>query len=124
VHHELILSALSIIPGESLPEFYNKALDLQNTIVYSKAAVPLTRLIIQFIDQLMTCVEIKPCLAHKRSLSSTSIQMFGESTKTPLDSLQTVFGHLDELGLIQELRLRGSTSQPLLAHEAHMAKFG
>jgi hypothetical protein len=54
-----IISALSIIPpGESLPEFYNQALNLQNTIMYSKAAVPPAHLIARFIDQHMTRVEI------------------------------------------------------------------
>ena len=124
--HDLI-SALSIIPGESLPEFYNRALDLQNTIVYSKAAVPPTRLITRFVDQLMTCPEIRPFLAHKKSLLNEHIQMFGENTKTPLDSLQTIFDHLDDLDLIQELRPKGSAiSQSILGqgHAPHMAKFG
>jgi hypothetical protein len=90
-----IISALSIIPGESLPKFYNHALDLQNTTLYSKAAVPPTRLIACFIDQLMTCAEIRLFLAHKKSLLNEHIQMFGENIKTPLDSMQMIFDHLD-----------------------------
>eukprot|EP00978_Attheya_sp_CCMP212_P014911 scaffold38284_cov27-Attheya_sp.AAC.1 len=43
--HDLISAALSIFLNETLPEFYNRALNLQNTIVYSQAAVPPTRLI-------------------------------------------------------------------------------
>ena len=125
VHDQI--SALSIIPGESLPEFYNRALDLQNTIVYSKAAVPPTRLIARFIDQLMLCAEIRPFLAHKKSLLNEHIQMFGENIKTPLDSLQTIFEHLDDLEIVQELRPKGSATNTSIlgqGHEAHMAKFG
>eukprot|EP00978_Attheya_sp_CCMP212_P003567 scaffold7481_cov42-Attheya_sp.AAC.1 len=50
--HDLV-STLSIFPNETLPEFYNRALNLQNTIIYSQAAIPPTRLITRFIDQLM-----------------------------------------------------------------------
>jgi hypothetical protein len=126
VHDQI--SALLIIPGESLLEFYNRALDLQNTIVYSKAAVPPTRLIARFIDQLMLCAEIRPFLAHKKSLLNEHIQMFGENIKTPLDSLQTIFEqHLDDLEIVQELCPKGSTTNISIrgqGHEAHLAKFG
>ena len=53
--------------------------------------------------------------------------MFGENIKTPLDSLQTIFEHLDDLEIVQELRPKGSATNTSIlgqGHEAHMAKFG
>jgi hypothetical protein len=125
VHDQI--SALLVIPGESLPEFYNQALDLQNMIIYSKAAVPPRRLIARFIDQRMLCAEIRPFLAHKKSLLNEHMQMFGKNIKTPLDSLQTIFQHLNDLEIVQELHPKGSTTNPSILGKgqgAHMAKFG
>jgi hypothetical protein len=81
--HDLV-SALSIFPNETLPEFYNCALNFQNTIVYSQAAVPPTRLITRFIDQLMRCPDIRPFLAHKKSAISEQLRTFGENSKYPI----------------------------------------
>jgi hypothetical protein len=75
--HDLI-SILSIFLKKTLPEFYNRALNLQNTIVYSQASVPPTRLLVLwFIDQLMKCPNICPFLAHKKSATSEHLQAFG-----------------------------------------------
>eukprot|EP00978_Attheya_sp_CCMP212_P001947 scaffold4051_cov52-Attheya_sp.AAC.1 len=66
-----LFSALSIFLHETLPEFYNHALNLQNTIIYSQVDVPPTRRITWFIDQLMKCPDIRPFLvAHKKSAIS------------------------------------------------------
>eukprot|EP00978_Attheya_sp_CCMP212_P016074 scaffold41833_cov35-Attheya_sp.AAC.2 len=64
--HDLI-SALIIKNHETLPEFYNRALNSKNTIHYSQAAVPPIRLLGQFIDQLMKCQGICPYLALKKA---------------------------------------------------------
>eukprot|EP00978_Attheya_sp_CCMP212_P044708 scaffold319368_cov33-Attheya_sp.AAC.1 len=107
--HDLV-SALSIFPNETLPEFYNRALDLQNTIVYSQAAVPPTRLITRFIDQLMKCPDIRPFLAHKKTAISEHTRAFGEKAKYPLESLQTIFNHLEDLDVPLELCPKGCST--------------
>jgi hypothetical protein len=79
-----IISALFIFPNETLPEFYNHALNLQklNTVIYSQAFIPPTHLITQFIDQLMKCPDIYPFLVHKKSAISEHLRAFGENTSS------------------------------------------
>jgi hypothetical protein len=127
--HDLV-SALSIFPNETLPEFYNRALNLQNTIVYSQAAVPPTRLITRFIDQLMKCPDIRPFLAHKKSAISEHLRAFGENAKYPLESLQTIFDYLEDLevplGLCPTGTSNGNSSQVSSTNipDAYIARFG
>eukprot|EP00978_Attheya_sp_CCMP212_P030664 scaffold113565_cov33-Attheya_sp.AAC.1 len=94
IHHDLRngWDLLWNILRKSAPhlEFYNRALNLQNMIVDSQAAIPLTRLITRFIEQLMKCPDICPFLAHKKSAISEHLRAFGENAKYPIESLQTI----------------------------------
>eukprot|EP00978_Attheya_sp_CCMP212_P033741 scaffold137740_cov50-Attheya_sp.AAC.2 len=101
--HDLI-SALTIIPHEMLPEFYNHVLNLQNTIIYSQASVPPTCLMSRFINQLMTCPDLCPFLAQKKAGLKAHIQCFGENPTYTLESIQTIFDHLEDVEAPQELK--------------------
>eukprot|EP00978_Attheya_sp_CCMP212_P017444 scaffold46451_cov28-Attheya_sp.AAC.2 len=107
-------------------EFYNRALNLQNTIVYSQAAVPPTRLITWFINQLMKCPDICPFLAHKKTAISEHTRAFGENAKYPIESLQTIFNHLEDLDVPLELCPKGNSSQVTHSKipDAYIARFG
>eukprot|EP00978_Attheya_sp_CCMP212_P006871 scaffold16028_cov47-Attheya_sp.AAC.1 len=123
--HDLV-SALSIFRNKTLPEFYNRALNLQNTIVYSQVAVPPTRLITWFIDQLMKCPDICPFLTHKKTAISEHTRAFGENAKYPIESLQTIFDHLEDLDVPLELCPKGNSSQVTHSKipDAYIARFG
>eukprot|EP00978_Attheya_sp_CCMP212_P004876 scaffold10691_cov46-Attheya_sp.AAC.2 len=116
--------------GDIDAKFYNRALNLQNTIVYSQAAVPPTRLITRFIDQLMKCPDIRLFLAHKKTAIIEHTQAFGENSKYPLESLQTVFDHLEDLDVPLELCPKGCSTgnaSPISSAnipDAYIARFG
>jgi len=125
--HDLI-SALTIKNHETLPEFYNRALNLNNTIHYSQAAVPPTRLLGRFIDQLMKCQEIRPYLALKKAALKEHLQLWGENAVYPIESLQTIYDHLENVEAPMELVLNNSTTNSgnseMVSHgQPHIARF-
>eukprot|EP00978_Attheya_sp_CCMP212_P032209 scaffold124466_cov30-Attheya_sp.AAC.2 len=125
--HDLI-SELIIKNHESLPEFYNRALNLHNTIHYSQAAVPPTRLLGRFIDQLMKCPEIRLYLALKKAALEEHLQLLGENAAYPIESLQTIYDHLENVEAPMELVLSksnaNSVSNEMSSHgQPHIARF-
>ena len=120
--------ALTIKPNETLPEFYNRTLNLKNTILYSRASVPPTRLLSRFIDQLMTCPEIRPYLALKKAALKEHLQLWGEDAEYPVESLQKIYTHLENVEAPMELCVTKTgpippSSNSEFAMQAHIAKF-
>eukprot|EP00978_Attheya_sp_CCMP212_P026727 scaffold88416_cov36-Attheya_sp.AAC.2 len=55
----------------------------------------------------MKCPDIHPFLAHKKSSISEHLRAFGENAKYPIESLQTILDHLEDLDVPLQLCPKG-----------------
>eukprot|EP00978_Attheya_sp_CCMP212_P048006 scaffold459011_cov118-Attheya_sp.AAC.1 len=74
----------------------------------------------------MQCYDLRPFLATKKAALKEHLQLWGENAAYPVESLQTVYDHLENIDVPMELIIgnsRPKSDEASPTFQAHIARF-